>query len=188
MSKRERFTLAHVDNPIHAKAKENATTAQQMAFPAPSDVIRFFIPGIPKGEPRKLSRAIFSKKAGRHIGSVYPNSCADDWKKLVSIFAAPHRPLEPMEGPLSVTIAFYFPRPKSHYGTGRKSETMKPNAPYWHISTPDKDNCEKLILDKLTQLGFWNDDSQVCCGEVTKQYECLGGHPAGALVVIAKAC
>ena len=78
-------------------------------------------------------------------------------------------PAVPLDEPLEVTIFLYYSRPKNHYGTGRNSCKLKDSAPYWKITTPDRDNCDKIILDALKGL-FWRDDSRVCAGPVIKQY------------------
>jgi Holliday junction resolvase RusA-like endonuclease len=61
----------------------------------------------------------------------------------------------------------FFPRPKAHY---RSNGDLKPNAPSFHVSKPDTENCSKAILDSLTQVGVWRDDSQVCSLRTRKQY------------------
>jgi hypothetical protein len=84
-------------------------------------------------------------------------------------------------GPVRVDLCFYFARPKSHFRTGKFAGVLRDDAPKWHTTKPDRDNLEKAVLDALTQVGgFWQDDSQVCAGSVTKRY----GIPCGMLVSI----
>ena len=73
--------------------------------------------------------------------------------------------------PLRVDLAFYFPRPRSHYRTGKHANELREAAPDWHISKPDRDNADKAILDQLTVLRFWRDDAQACDGRISKFYE-----------------
>jgi len=75
----------------------------------------------------------------------------------------------PFDEPLEVTIFLYYSRSKNHYGTGRNAHKLKDNAPYWKITTPDRDNADKIILDALNGI-FWQNDSRVCAGPVIKQY------------------
>lgn len=75
-----------------------------------------------------------------------------------------------LEGPIRVEITAYFQRPKGHFKSGKNSSTLKNTAPAWHTSKPDRDNMEKAVLDALTSVGVWRDDSQVCAGEVQKRY------------------
>lgn len=78
---------------------------------------------------------------------------------------------EKMAGPLKVLIYLRFKRPKSHYGTGKNANKLKPGAPatYEHTSKPDVDNCAKFILDCLNGLA-WQDDTQITSLQVTKMY------------------
>jgi len=70
-------------------------------------------------------------------------------------------PKEPLTGPIGITIIFYFGRPNSHYGTGKKKEMLKDNAPEFHTSRKDLDNCVKFATDSMNHV-FYKDDSQIC--------------------------
>ena len=124
-------------------------------------MITFKVNGTPKAQPRtRRSRS----------GGVYTPPSADGWKDLVYYAARQEAPVEPLEGPVRLTLEFVMPRPKSHYGTGRNAGKQKPNVPYYHASKPDRDNLEKATVDVLTELGFWKDDCQVADGPITKRY------------------
>ena len=131
--------------------------------------LSFFVAGLPKAQPRAKARA-FGKFA-----QVYNPKTADDWKMMVRNEA--RRALEasgdtrPWEGALCVNLTFYFPRPKNHF---RSNGELKPNAPKWHTSKPDRDNLDKGVLDALTNLSIWGDDKQVCDGRIKKFYSALG--------------
>lgn len=62
-------------------------------------------------------------------------------------------------GPVSVHIAFYFPRPKYHYGTGKNANVLKPSAPDFQTTNPDLDKCVRSTFDALTTSGIWKDDN-----------------------------
>lgn len=68
-----------------------------------------------------------------------------------------HVPPEPFACPVALTVRWVFPWRK----TERKS-VVKAGADVPHISRPDLDNLEKNLLDVLTRLRFWEDDSLVC--------------------------
>lgn len=134
--------------------------------------MKFTVRGIPRPQPRARATA----RGG--FARVYDPGTAENWKAMIANAVRDITPAVPLEGPLRVDIALRFPRPKYMYGTGRNSAVIKPKyAGKWHAKKPDRDNCEKAILDTLTELGFWRDDSQVCCGEVTKQW---ADQPSGA--------
>lgn len=64
-------------------------------------------------------------------------------------------------GPVRLEVTFFFRRPKSHYGSGKKSTTLKSSSPKYHSQTPDLDKLVRNIGDSLTGVVVF-DDSQVC--------------------------
>ena len=135
------------------------------------EVATFHVDGDPKPQPRPRAFA----RAGR--ARVYDPGTAEGWKGAVALAARPHLPREPLQGPVRVDVTLCFRRPKAHYLRGG----LRPGAPTHHTGRPDRDNCEKALLDCLTQLGMWHDDGQVCAGEVTKLY----GEQPGAVVRVS---
>jgi Holliday junction resolvase RusA-like endonuclease len=137
--------------------------------------LEFFVAGLPKAQPRTKARA-FGKFA-----QVYTPKTADDWKMIVRNEAFKAWQSEsislfmfPWKGPLRVDLTFYFPRPKAHF---RSNGELKPTAPDWHTTKPDRDNSDKSVLDALTNLGIWHDDKQVCDGRIQKMYCTSPGLP-----------
>lgn len=90
---------------------------------------------------------------------MYDPKTAHEWRETVAKVAGA-AVSEPLEGPLEVTLVFYFPRPKSHYGTGKNSEVLKPSAPVHHMQKPDVDNVCKSTLDAMNAV-VYQDDKQV---------------------------
>jgi len=130
--------------------------------------IQFFAHGEPKGQPRPKA---FARKFGaKWSARVYDPGTAEGWKSQIAVAAHDHIPHTPIAGPLALTLEFIMPRPKSHYRTGKNAGQLRDDAPAWHTGKPDRDNLEKAVMDALTQLGFWVDDSQVCDGPTTKRY------------------
>lgn len=127
------------------------------------EVLNVFVPGDPKGQPRP--RAFSSHGHAR----VYDPGTAEGWKgeiaRAVGLVASPYL------GPCSVDLVFVFARPKHHY---RKNGSVRETAPFWHASKPDIDNVVKAVLDALTQLGVWRDDSQVVTLRVQKRFAAPG--------------
>jgi len=126
--------------------------------------LSFFVDGDPKAQPR--GRAC---RRGNHAG-IYDSGTADAWKASVRAAAKKGWDGVMFTGPLRVDVAVYFKRPKSHFFTGKRSDVLRPDAPNFHTSKPDRDNLDKAILDALTNAGIWKDDAQVCAGIITKSY------------------
>lgn len=85
-------------------------------------------------------------------------------------YPKPDGHMKPLSGPVSVTISFYFRRPKGHYGTGRNEGVVKANAPLWKTTAPDSDKLARAALDSLTGVVI-RDDSQVVALHVRKMYD-----------------
>jgi crossover junction endodeoxyribonuclease RusA len=85
--------------------------------------------------------------------------------------------LSPMVGPVSTQVTFIFPRPKSHYRTGRYQFDLRSDAPEYHSSKPDTDKLLRAIGDALTGIVV-RDDSQIAHLSAYKVY----GAPASAVV------
>ena len=145
------------------------------------------IDGHPKPNPRARARAVVQKN-GTAFATVYPANTDAGWRECVGIEAKLNRPVTPLMDPVRVDIVFIFPRPKGHYSTGQKGGLTRSAPVYWHTIGRgtyggDRDNCEKTILDVLTNCGFWKDDGLVCSGQVVKRWAADGERP-GALVVL----
>jgi len=141
-------------------------------------MVRVF--GVPKPQPR--TRAFVSKKG---VPRIYDPATAEGWKSAIAEALREHIPTVPHEGPVVVRMDFLMPRPKSHYGTGKKAGKLKDNAPDWHVSVPDLDNLEKAVLDACSMLGIWRDDSQVCKVVKTKRYcDPMSSIPPGCILEI----
>ena len=121
----------------------------------------FTIPGNPiaKARPRFARR-------GRFV-MTYNDQETEEGRFLLEIKQQVKHP--PTEGPVKVSCTFYMPRPKSHYGTGKNSGKLKPNAPAFHTSRPDLDNCEKFCFDCMNGI-IWKDDSQIVESVAKKVY------------------
>ncbi len=126
--------------------------------------IQFFVEGIPKAQPRP--------RAAHHKGHtrVFDPGTAEGWKGRIAMEAVGYRPESPHLGAVSIELTFRMPRPKSHFGTGKNNGKLKDSSPFKHLSKPDIDNLEKAVLDELTMLGFWRDDSQITDMASRKRY------------------
>ena len=118
-------------------------------------VLDVIIHGTPKGQPRPRAFAINGK------ARVFDPGTAEHWKSQVAAKVTDYLPETPYEGPMTVSMAFYFKRPKSHYTSKGKLTKIAAHEKFYHTSKPDFDNLEKAVSDCLTEIGFWKDDSQV---------------------------
>jgi Holliday junction resolvase RusA-like endonuclease len=130
--------------------------------------IQFFTGGDPKAQPRP--RAFARQFGSKWQARVYEAGTAEGWKSSIAQSAKVHCPEKPLTGPIHVDLIFFFRRPKNHFRSGKHSDELRKDAPRWHSSKPDRDNLDKAVLDALTQLGFFEDDSQVCSGTVEKRW------------------
>ena len=75
---------------------------------------------------------------------------------LLASLLMPHRPQVPFSRPVTLVATWTFPWRKSE-----RKGVVKAGSPIPHTSRPDLDNLEKNLLDVMTSLGFWSDDSLV---------------------------
>ena len=122
--------------------------------------IEFNAFGIPKAQPRAKA-CIRGKRAG-----VYDPGTANDWKSIVRAGAMEVWSGVSFDGPVRVFLWFHLPRPKSHF----TKKGLRPDSPLYVTSKPDLDNLEKAVLDALTNVGMWRDDSQVVFVAKEKRY------------------
>jgi len=139
-----------------------------------ADILQFLVEGHPKAQPR-----VKAYRRGNRAG-VYDPGTADGWKLLVGAACRANWNRAQFTGPLRLVLGFFMPRPKAHFN---RHGDVKPLAPKWHESKPDLDNLAKAVMDAMTQLQVWKDDSQVVQLEVGKSY----GHRAGCIVILGPA-
>lgn len=144
--------------------------------------ISFMVYGTPKPQPRPRA---FARKMGngKFAARVYDAGTAEAWKSAVAWRAREFQPPEPITGPIDVSLQFWLPRPKGHHVASDPSRPLKTNAPRHHTGKPDCDNLAKAVLDCLTQIGFWVDDSQVIHLRVRKAYVGTYGNSGVAVLI-----
>ena len=125
------------------------------------EILSCWVDGHPKAQPR-----VKAFRRGAHAG-VYDPGTADNWKLAVAAAVKAAWNKEQHTGPLRLTLRFMMPRPKAHFG---KSGQIKETAPHYQTSKPDLDNLAKAVMDALTQLQVWKDDSQIVQLWVSKPY------------------
>jgi len=82
-----------------------------------------------------------------------------------------------LEGPLFLSVAFYAPRPKGHYG----ARGLRPSAPAYPAVRPDVTKLLRGVEDACTGI-VWRDDAQVVEQHAVKRY----GEPARVEVTVSR--
>jgi crossover junction endodeoxyribonuclease RusA len=137
--------------------------------------MEFFVPGVPvaQGSKRHVGRGILVESA-KQLGP---------WREAVINAALNVLTQEVFFGPVRLQLVFRFPRPKTHYGTGRNAELLKTSAPRFKTSAPDLDKLVRAVGDALTMAGVLRDDALIASLVAVKIYD---DHP-GVKVVITNA-
>lgn len=144
-----------------------------------SEFVRITIPGIPA--PGGSKRAFLH----RHTGKIIVKDDAKrnaPWRAVAALEARrtmSRAGLLPTDDPLRVMVTFTLPRPRGHYGTGRKAGQLKASAPAFPISRPDATKLWRALEDALTGI-VWVDDSRIVSQVVDKVY----GDTPGAKVTV----
>ena len=155
--------------------------------------ISFFVIGEPKAASRPRARSMPLKDrygnpvrnaAGQQIWTARAyQEKPENWVSAIRCTAIKFVPKQQITGPCRVDITWVFARPLAHFGTGKNEGKLKSTAPHWHIQKPDRDNADKTILDTLTELEFWRDDTVACSGLLNRIWAPVGAHN-GALITI----
>jgi Holliday junction resolvase RusA-like endonuclease len=83
-----------------------------------------------------------------------------------------------LTGPVELLALFYFPRPKSHYRTGKHAGELKHSAPEYCITKPDADKLLRACCDAMSGI-VYRDDAQIVRVAARKLY----GTPRALLTV-----
>jgi crossover junction endodeoxyribonuclease RusA len=67
----------------------------------------------------------------------------------------------PLTGPVDLAVTFSFPRPRTHYRTGRFSDLLRTAAPRYMQVGPDLDKLVRAVGDALTAACAILDDKQI---------------------------
>lgn len=128
--------------------------------------ITIVVHGIPRPGGGKI--AGFNRRTGKMF--VRPdNPRTAPWRADVAAAAAQQYSGPLLTGPVLMVYDFIFPRPKSHYGTGKNANVLKPSAPRFHTIKPDLTKIIRSTEDALTGI-VYKDDSQVCTRDEVKRY------------------
>lgn len=133
------------------------------------------------GKPAGKARHRAAIRGGRVWTYNPATGPASTWLDVVLWSVRANRPAAcPVDGPVRVDLDLHLPRPK------RLMRKTDPAGPMFACCKPDRDNADKLVLDAMTQAGWWQDDCQVVDGRIRKLYHAKGEIPH-AVVTVARA-
>jgi len=129
-------------------------------------MIEFQVPGVPQ---QQGSKTRWGTEENENVRS---------WRESVAhTGTAVMRGAPLYDGPIRLSITFIFPRPKSHYRTGKYKGELRQSAPIHHTGPPDLDKLMRAIGDALTGVVI-RDDRQIAQWHARKIY---GAHPGMTL-------
>jgi Holliday junction resolvase RusA-like endonuclease len=130
--------------------------------------IELWVPGVPASGGSKT--AYPSRGGGRKYNIVDAGKNNKQWRNTVAAFAGRDYRGKLLDGPLSVEVVFFMPRPAEHYvGRRRAPGQIKATAPIYHIVKPDATKLWRAAEDALTGI-LWTDDARIVTQMVTKIY------------------
>mgnify|MGYP003136777482 FL=1 len=150
------------------------------SFISPTRSIRIRAFGIPAPQGSK-----------RYVGNGYMKESSQKvqpWRESVRVASSKSYEGNPIEMPVSIAAHFVFPRPKSHYRTGKFAGLLKPDAPQYSTSHSNGD-LDKLLRSTFDGLSFscggsvLKDDSLVVSVEASKRYS-ASDEPPGAFIYV----
>ena len=105
--------------------------------------------GLPKPQGSKSFKGL--SKSGRAI-LTESSTGSRHWRQDVKLDSRAQYKGPVIAGPISLSIVFWLPRPKSHYRTidGQLSNEIKANAPTHAPTIPDIDKLVRCTLDGLS--------------------------------------
>lgn len=122
-----------------------------------SDSIAFTV----YGRPAQMGSKRAFIRGGRAIVTDDNSAKRKQWANAVATAAADAmQGNSVLTGPVRLEAVFHFSRPKSHFGTGKKSSELKGSSPCRHAQTPDLDKLIRCLGDAISGIVF-RDDSQV---------------------------
>ncbi len=141
--------------------------------------LRITVPGHPA--PKGSLKCIGARGGRGHV-LIEDNKRTKGWRETIAHYATRSPAAGPGQ-PLSADVVFTLPRPRSHYGTGRNANTLKPNAPTHPVShaTGDLDKLLRLVLDALQDAKVIPDDCAVVEAHTRKVYPCQDPQDPGGV-------
>lgn len=138
-----------------------------------NDPIRFFIPCIPPTATAQQKGVMVVGGKPRFFKKKRQQQAENTFHALL----LPHRPPQPFDCAVSLCVVFSFP-----WRASEKKSRIAQWSSYPISVRPDVDNLGKALIDVMTTLRFWRDDSQIARMMLEKQYS----DEPGILVVLCE--
>lgn len=138
--------------------------------------ISFFVSGIPRTAGSKSYMG--KNKRGKAIIVDSSGAAGAAWKQTVAAVARSKYTGKLLEGAIALHVIFWMKRPDSHFNAKGK---LKPSAPLYPTSNPDRTKMLRSLEDALTGI-LWKNDSQVVSGPTDKRYALALGPGASVSV------
>lgn len=144
-------------------------------------VLSITVHGIPAPQGSKRVVTAGGKAGGRAV-LAESSKAVGPWReavkeaavKTIAALAGSYEDWEPIAGPVGIEVYFHFPRPRSHYGTGRNAGKLRLSAPLRPTGPPDLSKLVRSTEDALTDAGIWRDDALVISIIASKYYDVHG--------------
>lgn len=130
----------------------------------------FKIPSVTQQEHRADVKNRMKDGKKSSVAYIHDTPEIRDARALFRAHLAPHRPAEPLQGPIELDVRWYYMIEDDKHEDGEFKTTK-----------PDCSNLIKLIEDEMTRLGFWKDDAQVA---LTFQYKIWKEHVEGVGITV----
>lgn len=130
-----------------------------------------------------------SAKRNKHTGRIQlveSSKYVKPWRDEVvaSCLRVRKRGWQPLTGPLAAEFVFTLTRPKTHFGTGRNADRVRPSAPLLPSGVPDLSKLARSTEDALTTAGVYRDDALVVeYRRLLKRYHTDHGSVADVMAV-----
>lgn len=138
-------------------------------------MIEFFLVCVPPTANHQNKKIITIKtRDGREFHKLGDKPELQAARQMIDGLLVPYRPLTPLAGPLTLTIEFTWPWNKSETKRNRARRLIPRDV------SPDCSNLAKTTEDRLAQLLFMQNDSQVVELVVRKFF---GDHPGIGVLI-----
>lgn len=147
-------------------------TTSTTILPPMARLCQFVVLGVPVAEG-SMHAFVVRPKVGKARAVVSHDSKGlGPWRQAIAWQAHEAWPAIPVEGPVSVEVDFYLPRPASHFlpvTAKRPERAVRTGAPSSPATRPDLDKLVRAVLDGITGT-IVGDDGQVVLLVARKVY------------------